>query len=217
MIKRIILPCIAILSLVLLVAACGGDDDNGDPTPISDNSAPTEVESGTNNGNVDPPICTPAPLQYCEAPEITIDTSKTYVATIKTTKGDIIVELDPDVTVTTNNFVFLAREGFYDGLTFHRVEPGFVIQGGDPLGTGGGGPGYGIPPEFEGSVFDTGVIGMARSAAPDSAGSQFYIMLGRSEGLDGSYAAFGEVTSGMDVAQQIAIGDVIDTITIEER
>ena len=214
MIKRIILSCIAVLSLVLLIAACGGDGDNSDPTPNSDNRSPTEVENAGNGSTVE--ACTPGSKQYDAAPAITIDASKTYIATIKTAKGDIVVELDPNVTVTTNNFVFLAQEGFYDCLTFHRVEPGFVIQGGDPTATGTGGPGYFIPGEFEGSVFTTGVIGMARSASPDSAGSQFYIMLGRSEGLDGSYAAFGEVTSGMDVAQQIAIGDVIETITIDE-
>ena len=155
--------------------------------------------------------------QFSQAPAQIIDTGKTYVATISTSKGEIVVELDSDVTVTTNNFVVLACKGFYDGLTFHRVEPGFVIQGGDPQGNGTGGPGYTIPGEFEGAVFDVGVIGMARTSDPNSAGSQFYITLGPAHNLDGAYAAFGHVTSGMDVAQQIAIGDVIETITIEER
>ena len=151
------------------------------------------------------------------APPNIIDASKTYVATIKTSKGDIVVELDTKRAVTTNNFVFLACKGFYDGLTFHRVEPDFVIQGGDPQGNGLGGPGYSIPGEFEGSNFVKGVIGMARSQSPDSAGSQFYIMIGDAHSLDGQYAAFGHVTSGQDVADQIAVGDVIGTITIEER
>lgn len=155
--------------------------------------------------------------QFSQAPAQIIDSGKTYVATISTSKGDIVVELDSDVTVTTNNFVFLACKGFYDGLMFHRVEPGFVIQGGDPQGNGSGGPGYTIKGEFEGAVFDVGVIGMARTTDPDSAGSQFYITLGAAHNLDGKYAAFGHVTSGMDVAQRIAIGDVIQTITIEER
>ena len=151
------------------------------------------------------------------APPRIIDSSKTYIATIKTAKGDIVVELDNTRAVTTNNFVFLACKGFYDGLTFHRVEPDFVIQGGDPQGNGLGGPGYSIPGEFEGSNFVKGVIGMARSQSPDSAGSQFYIMIGDSHSLDGQYADFGHVTSGQDVADQIAVGDVIETITIAEQ
>ena len=155
--------------------------------------------------------------QHDAAPPLTIDTSKTYVATIATNKGDIVVELNGDVPITTNSFVFLARDGFYDCLTFHRVEPGFVIQGGDPTGTGTGSPGYTIPGEFEGATFDTGVLGMARSNDPNSAGSQFFITLGPAHNLDNAYAAFGTVTEGMDVAQKIAIGDVINTITIEER
>jgi len=213
--KRIVLLLFAALSLTLFLAACGDDDDgdNGDtsgaPTEI-DEGAPTDPDDGA---TVD---CTPNDLQYDSAPEVTIDPEGSYTATIVTEKGDIVVELDPSVTVTTNNFVFLANEGYYDCLTFHRVEPGFVIQGGDPLGNGTGGPGYSIPGEFEGAVFDTGVIGMARSQDPDSAGSQFYIMLGRAESLDGQYAAFGNVTSGQDVAESIEIGAVIETITISE-
>ena len=155
--------------------------------------------------------------QFSQAPAQIIDTGKTYVATISTSKGDIVVELNSGVTVTTNNFVFLACKGFYDGLIFHRVEPGFVIQGGDPQGTGSGGPGYTIPGEFDGATFDPGVIGMARTGDPDSAGSQFFITLGPANHLDGKYAAFGRVTSGMDAAQQIAIGDVIQSVAIEER
>ena len=151
------------------------------------------------------------------APPAIIDTNKTYVATIKTAKGEIVVELDTKRAITANNFVFLAAKGYYDGLNFHRVEPGFVIQGGCPRGTGTGGPGYQIPGEFEGSNFKKGVIGMARSSDPNSGGSQFYIMIGDAHSLDGQYADFGHVTSGQDVADQIAVGDVIGTITIEER
>jgi peptidylprolyl isomerase len=154
--------------------------------------------------------------QFSAPPPRIIDTSKSYVATIKTARGDIVAELDSKVAVTTNNFVFLACKSFYDGLTFHRVE-GWVIQGGDPQGTGGGGPGYQIPGEFEGAVFDVGVLGMARTEDPDSAGSQFFITLQPANHLDGQYAAFGRVTQGMDVALQTAIGDVIESVTIEER
>lgn len=174
------------------------------------------VACSASNGNSEE-ACVPTSKQYTAAPPVTIDPAKTYIATISTAKGDIVVQLDPSVTVTTNNFVFLASEGFYNCLTFHRVEPGFVIQGGDPLGSGTGGPGYTIPGEFEGATFERGVIGMARSSDPNSAGSQFYIVTGQASHLNGQYAAFGHVTSGIEVADQIQAGDVINSITIEER
>lgn len=151
------------------------------------------------------------------APPRIIDADKTYVATIKTSKGNIVVELDSARAVTTNNFVYLACKGYYDGLNFHRVEPGFVIQGGCPRGNGTGGPGYTIPGEFEGSNFKKGVIGMARASDPNSGGSQFYVMIGDVHSLDGQYADFGRVTSGQDVADRIAIGDTITEITIAEQ
>ena len=153
--------------------------------------------------------------KYSSPPGVTIDPARTYVATIETDKGDIVVGLDTGPTVTTNNFVFLARDGYYDFLTFHRVED-WVIQGGDPTGTGSGGPGYTIPAEFDGAVFDEAVIGMARTQDPNSAGSQFFITTKAANYLDGQYAAYGTVTSGMDVAKQIAVGDTIKSITIEE-
>lgn len=158
---------------------------------------------------------------YKSAPAMTIDVNKTYVATIKTGKGDIVAELYPkDAPQTVNNFVFLAREGFYNNLTFHRVVPGFVIQGGDPLGTGTGGPGYNIPPEIK-DKHSLGALAMARQGGPPqttpSSGSQFYITLAPQPGLDGQYTVFGQVTQGMDVVQKIAVGDVIQTVTIEEK
>lgn len=123
------------------------------------------------------------------------------IVTIQTTQGTITVELYPDVAPNTvNNFISLVKKGFYDGTIFHRVIPGFMIQGGDPEGTGMGGPGYGIPGEFamNGFVNDlkhtTGVISMARSQRPNSAGSQFFIMVDDAPYLDGQYAAFGKVT-----------------------
>ena len=125
--------------------------------------------------------------------------------------GVIVVDLYPDLAPqTVRNFVYLARQGFYDGLKFHRIMNGFMIQGGDPDGNGTGGPGYSIKGEFSknGVTNDLqhtrGVISMARSGDPDSAGSQFFIMHGDSPSLDGSYAAFGKVTSGMDVVDRIA-------------
>ncbi len=159
---------------------------------------------------------------YDAPPPMQIDTSKTYVATISTTKGDIVVELDDEAAPqTVNNFVFLARSGFYDGLTFHRVEPGFVIQGGDPLGAGNGGPGYTVEAEI-GLPHLKGAIAMARQGDqvnPErrSSGSQFYITLDQTDFLDGAYTVFGYVVEGMDVVETIVIGDGIQAITIEEK
>ena len=132
------------------------------------------------------------------------------IVTIKTTQGTIKVELYPDVAPNTvNNFISLVQKGFYDGTIFHRVIPGFMIQGGDPEGTGMGGPGYGIKGECAANGVQndlkhtTGVISMARSQMKDSAGSQFFIMVADAPHLDGQYAAFGKVTEGVDVAQAI--------------
>lgn len=159
---------------------------------------------------------------YSKPPEMQIDTSKNYVATITTAKGDIVVQLDAKAApLTVNNFVFLARQGFYDGLTFHRVEPGFVIQGGDPLGNGTGGPGYTVPAEIRLPHVE-GAIAMARRAdevnpTRASSGSQFYITLAPTPFLDGAYTVFGHVIEGMEVVHSIAIGDVINKITITEK
>ncbi len=156
---------------------------------------------------------------YSAPPEMQIDVSRKYTATIATAKGDIVVQLDAGAApLTVNNFVFLAQQGFYDGLTFHRVEPGFVIQGGDPLGTGAGGPGYTVPAEI-GLPHIEGAIATARQGDqvnPDraSSGSQFYITLAPTPQLDGAYTVFGHVVAGMDVVHSIAIGDVIEKITI---
>ena len=157
---------------------------------------------------------------YSEPPPMQIDPDETYVATISTAKGDIVVQLDASAAPqTVNNFVFLARQGFYDGLTFHRVEPGFVIQGGDPAGTGGGGPGYQVPAEIQLPHVE-GAIAMARQAdavnpTRASSGSQFYITLAPTPFLDGAYTAFGQVIDGMDVVQSIAVGDIIEKVRIE--
>ncbi len=156
---------------------------------------------------------------YSAPPEMQIDTSQTYTATIETAKGNIVVQLNTDAAPqTVNNFVFLAEQGFYDNLTFHRVEPGFVIQGGDPLGNGQGGPGYTVPAEI-GLPHIEGAIAMARTGDavnPEraSSGSQFYITLAPTPNLDGAYTVFGQVVSGMDVVKSIAVGDVIKSVTI---
>jgi cyclophilin family peptidyl-prolyl cis-trans isomerase/predicted DsbA family dithiol-disulfide isomerase len=153
-----------------------------------------------------------------EPPPVTIDPSKKYIASIQTDKGVIEVELDPSAAPqTVNNFVYLAQNGFYDGLTFHRVEPGFVIQGGDPAGNGTGGPGYNIPPEIALTHVE-GAIAMARTSGPPettpSSGSQFYITLAPQPNLDNQYTVFGKTINGMDVVNRIAVGDQIIRIDV---
>jgi len=144
------------------------------------------------------------------------------IVKIETSKGDIIAKLyDEKAPITAGNFLLLVDGGFYDGLTFHRYDPGFCIQGGDPQGDGFGGPGFSIPLEVSPDLkHDRGVLSMARSREPDSAGSQFFICLGdahRVGFLDGDYAAFGKVAEGMEVVNSIRIGDKIKTITIRSE
>ncbi len=135
---------------------------------------------------------------------VSIDPSKSYTAILKTEKGDITIKLRPDLAPKhVDSFVTLARKNFFDGVTFHRVIPGFVAQTGDPTGTGTGGPGYTIEAEFTKTQFVAGTIGMARSNDPNSAGSQFFITYERAPHLDGQYTVFGEVTQGMDVARKL--------------
>ena len=160
-------------------------------------------------------------------PSGALDTSKTYTATFKTEKGDISVELFADKAPrTVENFVNLARAGFYDGTTFHRVIGGFMAQGGDPTGTGTGGPGYQFGDEFHPSLRhdSPGVLSMA-NAGPGTNGSQFFITYGPTPHLDDRHSVFGKVTAGMDVLQSLRErdpqrdrqpGDRIETIEIAE-
>jgi peptidylprolyl isomerase len=160
---------------------------------------------------------------------MTIDAAKTYIATVKTVRGDFKIKLRPDLAPRhVNSFVFLAGEGYFDGVTFHRVLPGFVAQAGDPTGSGSGGPGYTLPAEFTTQVqYQRGTVGMARTPDPNSAGSQWFITFGATPSLDGQYTIFGEVTEGMDVVDCITArdpsknpnappGDQIISITVEE-
>lgn len=136
---------------------------------------------------------------------------KMKIARIEMENGDVMkAELYPEIAPkSVENFISLAEKGFYDGVIFHRVIPGFMIQGGDPTGTGTGGPGYSIEGEFSSNGFqndlkhDRGVLSMARSASPNSAGSQFFVMVADSPHLDGQYAAFGKVVEGIEVADKI--------------
>ena len=199
---RLLLFTAALVALVLFVAACGDKSFAGS--------------------------CKTSDRQQFDEPADIIDAERAYVATIATAKGDITVELFSDVPVTTNNFVFLACKGFYDGLTFHGVIPGFSAEAGDPTATGTGGPGYTIPDEDDGAhPFETGVISMAK-AGPDAAGSRFFITYTPQPSLEPDFTVFGRVIAGMDVLRQLTPrdpsqdpdappGDLIETITIEER
>ena len=154
---------------------------------------------------------------YSAPPPMSIDTGKQYTATIKTKKGDLVLELfASDAPLTVNNFVFLAREGFYDGTTFHRVIPDFMAQGGDPTGTGSGGPGYSFADEFSQRNHVTGALSMA-NAGPNTNGSQFFITYAPQHPLDGKHSVFGQLIEGMDVLKKIEPGDAIIRITIKER
>jgi cyclophilin family peptidyl-prolyl cis-trans isomerase/protein-disulfide isomerase len=168
--------------------------------------------------------------QFTTCPPVVIDPLKQYLVTLHTEKGDVLVELYPEIApITVNSFVFLAQNGWFDGITFHRVIPGFVAQTGDPSGTGIGGPGYAFENEISpNKVFDSaGILGMANSG-PDSNGSQFFITLGPAPHLNGSYTIFGRVFSGLDVLENLTPrnpqqradlppGDLLLSVSVEER
>jgi cyclophilin family peptidyl-prolyl cis-trans isomerase/predicted GIY-YIG superfamily endonuclease len=142
--------------------------------------------------------------------------AETLQARIHTAKGDIVFRFYPhEAKQHSAAFIKLARAGFYDGLNFHRVEPGFVIQGGCPQGTGTGGPGYQLAAEFNALPHVRGTVAMARSQNPNSAGSQFYICLGDARFLDKQYTVFGQTTAGMEVVDAIRVGDKMETVTLE--
>lgn len=167
--------------------------------------------------------------QWSSPPPMTIDTTKQYFATVKMAKGgEFVIQLYPDkAPITVNNFVFLAEQGFYNGVTFHRVLDGFMAQGGDPTGTGTGGPGYEFVNENSDLTFDkAGVVAMA-NAGPNTNGSQFFITFAPQPQLNGGYTIFGQVISGMDVVNGITRrdpqqnptfqGDAMQSITITEK
>jgi len=195
--KRLVIA--AVIAVVAVVAVFGAVYlITNRPSPAANTTAGTAATAGATE-------FTPV-----NASEFAQDTDP--IVTITMTDGrQIVLQLYPKAAPNTvANFVELAQSGYYDGLTFHRVISGFMIQGGDPLGTGMGGPGYSIKGEFAGNGFENnlphtrGVISMARSSAPDSAGSQFFIMHADADYLDGQYAAFGEVISGIEVVDSIA-------------
>jgi len=151
-------------------------------------------------------------------PEMQIDTDTRYQVVVNTDRGDITMVLDPGLAPqTVNNFVVQARAGFYDGLTFHRVVPGFVVQGGDPKGSGSGGPGYQFADEPVRAEYTLGAVAMA-NAGPNTNGSQFFICIEDCRSKLGKlYNLFGYVTGGIEVAQAIEKGDVMRSVTVTEK
>ena len=156
--------------------------------------------------------------QYSSPPAMQIDPTKSYTATIQTTRGDIVIDLYADKAPNTvNNFVALARDGYYDGVSFHRVIADFMIQGGDPTGSGRGGPGYQFNDEFHPELVHDGpgVLSMA-NAGPNTNGSQFFITHVATNWLDNKHSVFGKVRSGQDVVDAIQQGDVMEKVEVEE-
>jgi cyclophilin family peptidyl-prolyl cis-trans isomerase len=186
------------------------------------NSQPPKVESAQAAPTV-------AAMQFASPPTMQIDIKKQYFAAVKMAKGgEFVIQLYPDkAPITVNSFVFLARKGFFNGTTFHRVLEGFMAQGGDPTGLGGGGPGYQFENEKNDLLFDKpGVVAMA-NAGPDTNGSQFFIMFGPYGLSENDYTIFGQVISGMDVVNALTLrdpqqnpstpGDAMESITITEK
>ena len=252
-----------LIGLALLVVGymvlTGGDDDtqaSDTPTPTASASVEPSGEPGTRSGSVasvvDPPASVacggeaPADAgaktpQYVGPPPMTIDPEATYTATFVTSCGTFEVRLRPDIAPeAVNSFVFLADEGFYDGLTFHRILDGFVVQGGDPLGDGTGGPGYSFDIETSPEqTFDAAGLLAYANSGPGSNGSQFFVTLGPAPELDpggtaGEFTIFGEVTDGLEVVEAIGAVPVtqnpssgepsvpteavyVDSVTIDER
>lgn len=194
-------------------------------------ATPTPAPNATSApGAQDAPPANPSGAkQWNTAPAMTIDKNKQYFATVKMAKGgQFVIQLFPDkAPITVNSFVFLARQGFFNGITFHRVLDGFMAQGGDPTGTGSGGPGYEFVNEDSDLKFDkAGVVAMA-NAGRDTNGSQFFITFAATDFLNGGYTIFGQVTEGMDVVNGITrrdpdqqpafTGDVMESVTITEK
>lgn len=193
------------LTSALLLTACGGGNAS---SPEGSASTPAGNDSGTGPAAVECPPAEGTPERvtaFEQAPPMCIDPAKMYTAKVETDAGEFTVALDAEkAPKTVNNFVFLARHQYYDGTPFHRVIKGFMAQGGDPEGTGRGGPGYTIEDELPSDPYEVGSIAMANTGQPNSGGSQFFIVTGPDGvGLPPAYALFGKVTDGMDVVQKI--------------
>nr|WP_090573533.1 peptidylprolyl isomerase [Paenibacillus sp. OV219] len=227
-------------AMLIVVAGCGSKSENntiqnnqGAVSDTTNNSAGNTTTGGASNS------ATTTPKQWKKMPEMSIDTAKTYSAVFKTNKGEFTVDLyAKDAPQTVNSFVFLSKEKYYDGVPFHRIIQNFMIQSGDPTGTGMGGPGYNVPDEFNnGYKFEDGTLAMANTGQKNTGGSQFFICTGADAAFlnkQPNYTIFGKVTKGMDVVKEIAKTPVgpgngeqadskptedvhIETITITEK
>lgn len=195
-----------------------GQDGAGSLRNINMNTNSNKVDQNNQQANsLSPAMVAPTTAkikQYKQFPGILVfDELKNRKAVIETEKGKIEFEIFTDAPKAASNFIFLVRDGFYDGLTFHRVVPGFVIQGGDPLGNGTGGPGYRFEDEPVTKKYDKGIVAMA-NAGPNTNGSQFFIMIEDNPQLPPNYTIFGKVITGQDVVGKIAVGDVIRKVAI---
>ena len=207
------------LILTLAVVALQGCSTRGSGDPDRMHDSVTESSGAGGSATPSSTITTP---EEADVYQPSIELTGNEVAVITTAKGVIRLRFFGDVAPNhVKSFVELAKSGFYDGTTFHRVEQGFVVQGGDPFSkTGGGpvgtgGPGYRVPAEFSDRPHLEGTLSMARSTDPNSAGSQFFICLGAAPHLNGKYTVFGEVMEGMDVVKTLAVGDVMESVVIE--
>jgi cyclophilin family peptidyl-prolyl cis-trans isomerase len=206
---RTVLALVLAMLLALVGAACGDDrQENAGGQPASEGDAtPTPEAESSGCEQVEAPA--PKGAQQLPRPKLELEEGTTYVATVITSCGEFDITLDPErAPKTGGSFVSLARKGFYDGTIFHRVVPGFVIQGGDPMGSGQGGPGYSVveaPPSSLG--YTKGVVAMAKTAVedPGTSGSQFFVVTGEDAGLPPEYALLGEVTRGIEVVDRIGV------------
>jgi cyclophilin family peptidyl-prolyl cis-trans isomerase len=208
---RRLLPLFALL--VLGLVSCGGEEAGGQSAPAASPEASARGQAAGSGCHND--VCNSMRNRNSPPPNV-IDPTRNYKATVHSSRGDFTLSLDPRAApVTVNNFVYLSQDHFYDGLSFHRVVPGFVVQGGDPDGNGTGGPGYKLPDETNPAPWVKGSLGMASSAAGVN-GSQFFVLLGDAPSLStsGVYNHFGAVTSGADVVAAIQVGDTIRTIDV---
>ena len=210
---------VAILAFVFYVGRNAGGSAGTTPTPTP--SAPVSAATCGSRNFGAAMTATPGNAgkkTFSGPPPMSINTAHRFLATITTAKGTMTLCLDPTLApATVNNFVFLARNQFYDGLKFHRVVAGFVIQGGDPLGTGSGGPGYKFNDEPVKGEYTAGAVAMANSGA-NTNGSQFFIVTADQTGkLPKSYNLFGYVQTGMDVVLKIVQGDVMTSVTVQEQ
>lgn len=221
---------IGILVLAALSLGNGGNAAADANQPQMQVTTEVNMMTATVEAPVQPEPTVATGKQYAAAPAMSIDVAKSYTATIKTPRGDIVIKLRPDLAPeTVNSFVFLARDGYYDGLTWHRVIPDFMAQGGDPTGTGMGGPGYTVKGEFTDKVsFDKpGIVAMARPGNDvNGNGSQFFITTAPATHLNGQYTVFGEVISGQDIVNGIPVrdpesattpGEAMLSVTISEQ